>query len=99
MILIILSTFTYDSLKFGYGTKKIFNCKNVKWIMMISRMFNEVVEFICCLIDFFCLIIICSISLQISKVINSMKDLIDYSRETGTGPMGKFDGFLIGLLF
>lgn len=27
--------------------------------------------------------------LQISEVVNSMKDLIDYSRETGTGPMGK----------
>lgn len=26
---------------------------------------------------------------QISEVVNSMKDLIDYSRETGTGPMGK----------
>ncbi|KAF9599714.1 hypothetical protein IFM89_001660 [Coptis chinensis] len=26
--------------------------------------------------------------LQISEVVNSMKDLIDYSRETGTGPMG-----------
>ncbi|GFY96530.1 SEUSS transcriptional co-regulator [Actinidia rufa] len=25
--------------------------------------------------------------LQISEVVNSMKDLIDYSRETGTGPM------------
>jgi len=58
MILIILSTFTYDSLKSGYGTEKIFNCKNVKWIMVISRMFNEVAEFICCLIDFFSLIII-----------------------------------------
>ena len=53
MILIILSTFTYDSLKSGYGTEKIFNCKNVKWIMVISRMFNEVAKFICCLIDFF----------------------------------------------
>jgi hypothetical protein len=28
-----------------------------------------------------------------------MKDLIDYSRETGTGPMGMFDEFLLGLLF
>jgi hypothetical protein len=28
--------------------------------------------------------------MQISEVVNSMKDLIDYSRETGTGPMGKF---------
>ena len=27
--------------------------------------------------------------LQISEVVNSMKDLIDYSRETGIGPMGK----------
>lgn len=27
--------------------------------------------------------------LQISEVVNSMKDLIDYSRETRTGPMGK----------
>jgi hypothetical protein len=27
--------------------------------------------------------------LQISEVVNSMKDLIDYSRETWTGPMGK----------
>ena len=26
--------------------------------------------------------------LQISEVFNSMKDLIDYSRETGMGPMG-----------
>ena len=26
--------------------------------------------------------------LQISEVVNSMKDLIDYSREAGTGPMG-----------
>lgn len=30
------------------------------------------------------------VTLQISEVVNSMKDLIDYSRETGTGPMGKF---------
>ncbi|GFY85442.1 SEUSS transcriptional co-regulator [Actinidia rufa] len=29
--------------------------------------------------------------LQISEVVNSMKDLIDYSRETGTGPMGSDD--------
>lgn len=29
-------------------------------------------------------------NLQISEVVNGMKDLIDYSRETGTGPMGKF---------
>lgn len=29
------------------------------------------------------------VMLQISEVVNSMKDLIDYSRETGTGPMGK----------
>jgi len=28
-----------------------------------------------------------------------MKDLIDYSRETGTRPMGMFDEFLLGLLF
>lgn len=28
-------------------------------------------------------------TLQISEVVNSMKDLIDYSRETGAGPMGK----------
>jgi hypothetical protein len=48
-----LSTFTYDSLKPRYGTENIFNCKNVKWIMVISRMFNEVAEFVCCLIDFF----------------------------------------------
>jgi hypothetical protein len=34
--------------------------------------------------------------LQISEVVNSMKDLIDYSRETGTGPMGKL---MICLLF
>lgn len=27
--------------------------------------------------------------MQISEVVNSMKDLIDYSRESGTGPMGK----------
>lgn len=26
---------------------------------------------------------------QISEVVNSMKDLIDYSRNTGTGPMGE----------
>lgn len=29
--------------------------------------------------------------LQISEVVNSMKDLIDYSREVGTGPMGKLN--------
>lgn len=28
-------------------------------------------------------------AVQISEVVNSMKDLIDYSRITGTGPMGK----------
>nr|GMD91097.1 transcriptional corepressor SEUSS-like [Ipomoea batatas] len=28
--------------------------------------------------------------LQISEVVNSMKDLIDYSRETGTGPMEQY---------
>lgn len=33
-------------------------------------------------------------SLQISEVVNSMKDLIDYSRETGTGPMGKLILFM-----
>ena len=33
--------------------------------------------------------------LQISEVVNSMKDLIDYSRETETGPMGKFMGSLL----
>jgi len=33
--------------------------------------------------------------LQISEVVNSMKDLIDYSRETGTGPMGKLMTFLL----
>ena len=27
--------------------------------------------------------------MQISEVVNSMKDLIDYSRLTGAGPMGK----------
>lgn len=32
-------------------------------------------------------------TMQISEVVNSMKDLIDYSRETGTGPMGKLDLF------
>lgn len=31
--------------------------------------------------------------MQISEVVNSMKDLIDYSRETGAGPMGKLDFF------
>ncbi|KAL8225637.1 hypothetical protein R6Q57_018194 [Mikania cordata] len=31
--------------------------------------------------------------LQISEVVNSMKDLIDYSRETRTGPMGKCHKF------
>lgn len=30
------------------------------------------------------------LNLQISEVVNSMKDLIDYSRETRTGPVGKF---------
>uniref|UniRef100_A0A803LHN1 Uncharacterized protein n=1 Tax=Chenopodium quinoa TaxID=63459 RepID=A0A803LHN1_CHEQI len=29
--------------------------------------------------------------LQISEVVNSMKDLIDYSRSTGAGPMGKIE--------
>lgn len=33
--------------------------------------------------------------LQISEVVNSMKDLIDYSRETGTGPMGKQESLLL----
>lgn len=31
--------------------------------------------------------------LQISEVVNSMKDLIDYSRETGTGPMESLANF------
>ncbi|XP_050892687.1 transcriptional corepressor SEUSS isoform X2 [Lathyrus oleraceus] len=31
--------------------------------------------------------------LQISEVVNSMKDLIDYSRETGTGPMDSLSKF------
>ncbi|KAF6167172.1 hypothetical protein GIB67_029810 [Kingdonia uniflora] len=31
--------------------------------------------------------------LQISEVVNSMKDLIDYSRETGTGPMASLINF------
>ncbi|OVA06799.1 hypothetical protein BVC80_8721g8 [Macleaya cordata] len=31
--------------------------------------------------------------LQISEVVNSMKDLIDYSRETGTGPMESLISF------
>ncbi|KAF4348890.1 hypothetical protein G4B88_008813 [Cannabis sativa] len=31
--------------------------------------------------------------LQISEVVNSMKDLIDYSRETGTGPMESLNKF------
>ncbi|XP_073139340.1 transcriptional corepressor SEUSS-like [Henckelia pumila] len=31
--------------------------------------------------------------LQISEVVNSMKDLIDYSRETGTGPMDSLAKF------
>ncbi|KAL8059520.1 hypothetical protein ABFX02_03G093100 [Erythranthe guttata] len=31
--------------------------------------------------------------LQISEVVNSMKDLIDYSRETGTGPMESLTKF------
>ncbi|KAI3896040.1 hypothetical protein MKX03_031984 [Papaver bracteatum] len=31
--------------------------------------------------------------LQISEVVNSMKDLIDYSRETGTGPMESLINF------
>lgn len=35
--------------------------------------------------------VLCSWWMQISEVVNSMKDLIDYSRETGTGPMGKFN--------
>lgn len=29
--------------------------------------------------------------MQISEVVNSMKDLIDYSREHGAGPMGKLN--------
>ncbi|KAG5601032.1 hypothetical protein H5410_032402 [Solanum commersonii] len=39
--------------------------------------------------------------LQISEVVNSMKDLIDYSRETGTGPMvpaTSSSGTVVGLL-
>ncbi len=37
--------------------------------------------------------------MQISEVVNSMKDLIDYSRETNTGPMGKFDVNFLSLKF
>jgi len=33
--------------------------------------------------------------MQISEVVNSMKDLIDYSRETGTGPMGKLIVYVV----
>ncbi|KAJ1384424.1 LIM-domain binding protein/SEUSS [Sesbania bispinosa] len=33
--------------------------------------------------------------LQISEVVNSMKDLIDYSRETGTGPMGNYRKYIV----
>ncbi|KAG5525195.1 hypothetical protein RHGRI_031767 [Rhododendron griersonianum] len=33
------------------------------------------------------------VTLQISEVVNSMKDLIDYSRETGTGPMESLANF------
>lgn len=40
-----------------------------------------------------------SLCFQISEVVNSMKDLIDYSRETGTGPMGKMDVMFLLLLF
>ncbi|KZV41761.1 hypothetical protein F511_22572 [Dorcoceras hygrometricum] len=37
--------------------------------------------------------------LQISEVVNSMKDLIDYSRETGTGPMvSSSANTIVGLL-
>ncbi|KAF5444634.1 hypothetical protein F2P56_033753 [Juglans regia] len=35
--------------------------------------------------------------LQISEVVNSMKDLIDYSWEKGTGPMGKFPANFLSL--
>lgn len=35
------------------------------------------------------------IMMQISEVVNSMKDLIDYSRETGTGPMGKLIFYVV----
>lgn len=38
------------------------------------------------------------VPLQISEVVNSMKDLIDYSRETRTGPMGKFCSFMFLLV-
>lgn len=37
------------------------------------------------------------LKLQIAEVVNSMKDLIDYSRQTRTGPMGML--FLILLPF
>lgn len=36
--------------------------------------------------------------MQISEVVNSMVDLITYSRETGTGPMGDFSFFCVLLI-
>jgi cytochrome b len=33
--------------------------------------------------------------MQISEVVNSLKDLIDHSRETGTGPMGKLMVYMV----
>lgn len=36
--------------------------------------------------------------LQISEVVNSMKDLIDFSRQTGKGPIGKIRPFLLLLI-
>jgi cytochrome b len=33
--------------------------------------------------------------LLLSEVVNSLKDFIDHSRETGTGPMGKLMVYMV----
>lgn len=38
-------------------------------------------------------------ALQISEVVNSMKDLIDYSKNTRTGPMGELLVIFLSLKF
>ena len=57
---------------------------------------------ICCVIEIFLLpfldLVCMHCTLQISEVVNSMKDLIDYSRETGTGPMGKLSAIFSSLI-
>lgn len=51
------------------------------------------------LLDNFMFLLMFTVGLQIADVVNIMKDLIDYSGETGNGPMGKLYKTFLHLVY